>query len=341
MFVDLATFGAFVVFTILAFFVLEFLIGGRRVATSAGDLSVYVPLGDIKKAGPLKRALAHTVPQSANEVENIRKDLIRAGYYGSSALEDYLATRNVFIWLVLILFTALAVIEPPGATMAMVLLITGLVLAALIYSLPRLALSRQAKARVGRIERGLPDALDILQMCLTGGLPLREGLQHVAGEIRHTYPDIAVEFEIVRRQADAGTMGNALRNFAERVDAPDVKALAAMVTHNERIGTEVATAVAEFADRMRLSYRQRAEERASKAGVLLLFPIILCLVPPLLIAIAGPPILRLRNFLIEANQPGGVLDFSQANELLQSRPQIPQQQAQQQQQPRRPPTVRQ
>eukprot|EP00913_Durusdinium_trenchii_P028283 g26511.t1 len=178
----------------------------------------------------------------------------------------------------------------------------------------------RANARVARIERGLPDALDIIQMCLTGGLPLSDALARVAEEIRYTHPDVAVEFEIIRRQADAGSMAKALRNFAERIDAPDIRALAALVTQTERMGTEVSVAISEFGDRMRLSYRQRAEERASRASVLLLFPVILCLVPPLLIAIAGPPVLKLRNFLIEANEPGGTLDPSGARQALAAAP---------------------
>jgi tight adherence protein C len=307
----------------------------------AGEVDVDVMLGETRKAGFVKKMFAYSIPQFGAEVENIRKDLRRAGYYGASALEDYLATRNVFVFLVLGTFVGLAVVAlnpqlveggptpAQGRNLAIVLLVAGLVLGALVYAVPRLALQRQARSRVARIERGLPDALDIVQMCLTGGLPLRDALQHVANEIRHTHPDIAVEFDIIRRQSDASTMAKALRNFAERIDAPDIKALASTVTHTERMGTAVAVAVAEFADQMRLQYRQRAEERASRASVLLLFPILFCLVPPVLIAIAGPPVLKLRNFIHEANQPGGVLDFSAAQRQLQTPQRAPGRQPQQ------------
>jgi tight adherence protein C len=330
LFIDVATLAGFALVSFLAFVLLDSLLGGRRRAVFAGEIDFDVSVGGTRKAGFVKSMLAHSFPQLGSEVEAIRRDLRRAGYYGASALEDYLATRNVFLYLVLCAFVAMAVavsnpqflkgyrLPANGPNVAVMLLVAGAILAALIYSLPRLALRRQARARVARVERGLPDALDIVQMCLTGGLPLRDSLQHVANEIRYTHPDIAVEFDIIRRQADAGTMAKALRNFADRIDAPDIKALASTVTQTERMGTEVAVAVAEFADRMRLQYRQRAEERASKASVLLLFPIIFCLVPPLLIAIAGPPIIKLRNFIKEANQPGGVLDLSAPQRQLQT-----------------------
>jgi len=332
LFLDVATLAGFALVAFLAFLVLDSLLGGRQRAVFAGDVDVELPVAGTRKAGFIKRFFAYSIPFGA---EDIRKELRRAGYYGASALEDYLATRNIFVLLVLGGFVALAVLatdprfapdlRPPGVAageLALVLFVGGLILAALFYALPRFALRRQAQARVARIERGMPDALDIVQMCLAGGLPLRDSLEHVANEIRYTHPDIAVEFDIIRRQADAGTMAKALRNFAERIDAPDIRALASTVTHTERMGTEVAVAVAEFADRMRLQYRQRAEERASKAAVLMLFPIIFCLVPPVLIAIAGPPLIRLRNFVREANEPGGVLDYSEQQRRLQQRPQL-------------------
>lgn len=330
-FIDVATLAGFAVVSFLAFLLLDSVLGGRRRAVFAGEVDFDVTTGGTRKAGFVKKMFAYSIPPLGSEIE-IRRELRRAGYYGSSALEDYLATRNVFVFLVLAVFVGLAVVAlnpdlmrgyrppVPSRELAIVLLVTGLILAGLIYGVPRIALRRQARARVTRIERGLPDALDIVQMCLTGGLPLRDSLEHVANEVRHTHPDIAVEFDIIRRQADASTMAKALRNFADRIDAPDIKALASTVTQTERMGTEVAVAVAEFADRMRLQYRQRAEERASRVSVLLLFPILLCLVPPVLIAIAGPPIIKLRNFILEANEPGGVLDFSEAQRQLQQPP---------------------
>jgi len=318
--IDFVTIAGFAVLSFLAFLLLDALMGGRRRAVAAGNLDVDLPVSGTRKAGFVKRTLASCIPQFRSETETIRRNLRRAGYYGATALDDYLATRNVFVLLTLGLFVSLAVVSETGGRMGIVLLTVGMILAALAYSLPRFAISRQAKARVARIERGLPDALDIVQMCLTGGLPLREALKHVAAEIRQTHPDIAVEFDIIRRQADAGSMAKALRNFADRIDAPDVNALASTVTQTERLGTEVAVAIAEFADRMRLAFRQRAEEKAGKTSVLLLFPIILCLVPPLLIAIAGPPLLKLRTFLIEARQPGGALDTSGAREQLEEAP---------------------
>jgi tight adherence protein C len=119
-----------------------------------------------------------------------------------------------------------------------------------------------------------------------------------------------VELEIVRRHAEADTMAKALKEFARRMNAPDVNALASLVSQTEKTGTHVATAVTEFADGIRRQFRQRAEERASKTTIRMLFPVIFCLAPPVFILLLGPPVLQLRNFVKQAHAPGGVLNAS-------------------------------
>ena len=146
------------------------------------------------------------------------------------------------------------------------------------------------------------------EMGLAGGLPLRSALERVSEEIVLFHPDIAVEFEIIRRHADADTMAGALRQFAARIDSPDVNALAALVAQSDRLGTHAGVAVTEYADSVRLASRQRAQERASKTSIRLLFPVVLCLAPPIYILLMGPPILQLRNFIIEGHRPGGILE---------------------------------
>jgi tight adherence protein C len=175
------------------------------------------------------------------------------------------------------------------------------------YAVSRFVLANQASKRVARIQKGLPDALDIIMMCITGGLPLGKALERVSKQIEFSHRDLAIEFEIIRRHADADTMANALRHFADRVDAPDVNALAALVTQTQRMGTHVATAICEYADSVRRAHRQRAEEHASKTSIKMLFPIILCLAPPIYILLLGPPLLRLSNFIKEEHRPGGIL----------------------------------
>lgn len=310
MLIDIVTVGAFFVICAMVFLAAEALGGGRRKAralanANAGSESAR---GTGAKAGLLARALSGAVPQLSSEVESIDRDLRRAGYYKPTAIIEYLATRNALIVFVLITAGVLAVLADPGTSAPEWFLAGGAVLAVLGYGLPRIVLSWQARNRVGRIQRGLPDALDIIRMCISGGLPLRQALSRVSEEMAFFHPDIAVEFQIIRRQADADTMARALRQFARRIDVPDINALAALVTQTDRLGTHVAAAIADYSDSVRRAFRQRAEERASKTSIKMLFPVVLCLSPPIYILLCGPPLLSLRNFVIEGNRPGGVLN---------------------------------
>jgi tight adherence protein C len=313
MFINIVTVGTFAVLCLLVFLFGE-KIGTVRRSRRFGTETL---IGDTASSerrrpvlGSFTTALAAVVPQSANEIQRIERDLKRAGYYRSTALVEYLATRNALIVGILILTGCLAVMADPQTALPETFLGLGLLTTCFGYGLPRLLVHWQGNRRARRIQRGLPDALDIIRMCLTGGLPLRDALKRVSQEIGFYHPDLSVEFAIIHRQADADTMTAALRQFANRIDAPDVNALSAIVTQTDRLGTHVAAAVADYADGVRRASRQRAEERANKTSIKLLFPVILCLAPPIYVLLCGPPVLKLRNFLVDGHKPGGVLDTS-------------------------------
>ncbi len=311
MFLNLITAGTFLAVTLLAFLLAEWFRSGKLRAQALSDLDQ--PSHRRSAPGTFRRALAGSIPQSSREVERIEKDLKRAGYYRPWALIDYLSTRNALVVVSLFVFLGLAVMCRPGSQLPPILLGTGCVTALLAYALPRMLLGAQANSRVDRIQRGLPDALDIVHMCLSGGLPLRDALARVSQEIEFFHPDIAVEFEVIRRQADADTMAKALRQFADRVDTPDVSALASLVTQADQLGTHVAEAVTEFAIGVRRNFQQRAEEQANKTSIKLLFPVVLCLAPPIYILLMGPPLIKMKQFIKDGNQPGGILDPSVVN----------------------------
>ncbi len=312
MFIEIVSLGVFFVFALLVFLIVDFISGGRRTARNlaavqedAGRMRYRTSEGVLS----FKTALAGVVPQPRSEVEKIERDLKRAGYYSSTALLDYMATRNGFMVAIVLVTGVLAVIADPNTRIPQWVLAGGGLTVLLGYTLPRLLLHWQANRRVDRIHRGLPDALDIVRMCVTAGLPLREALKRVSPQIGFFHPDIAVEFEVIRRQADADTMHGALQQFARRIDTPDVNSLAALVSQSHQLGTHVATAITEYADSVRLARRQRADERASKTTIKLLFPVVFCLAPPIYILLCGPPIVKLKNFVNEGRQPGGVLDI--------------------------------
>ena len=327
MFIDLVTIAAFLVITLLIFLIGDKIAGGRRVARSlaAGAKRLDNADGRYGKSvlGPLTQALATIIPQTQSEVRNVERDLKRAGYYRSTALLEYMATRNALIVIILIMTGLGAVAADPGSKMPELIITVGLITSGLGYALPRFMLRTQAQKRVDRIQKGLPDALDLITMCLTGGLPMSESLERVSSELMFSHRDIAIEFDIIRRQAEADTMANALRQFASRIDTPDINALASLISQTQRMGTHVATAVCDYADSVRRTYRQRAEEQANKTSIKLLFPVVLCLSPPIYILLLGPPVLKLREFVTKEHQPGGVLsagtDDPRVQEVLAER----------------------
>jgi tight adherence protein C len=315
MWLNLVTAGTFAaVFVVVMLFGMV-IVNARRRVRNIADVDSRIRT---RRTSRFRRALAGAIPISDTEWERLEQDLKRAGFYGPAAIIEFLATRNVIVVGLLIIGGGLAVAVEPGTTLPRTILIaTGLMTVA-AYAVPRWMLHSQAMRRLGRIQRGLPDALDIIRMCLTGGLPLRDSLARVSREVELFHPDVAVELEVVRRHSEADTMGKALKEFSRRMNAADVNALASLVTQTERTGTHVATAVTEFADGIRRQFRQRAEERASKTTVRMLFPVIFCLAPPVFILLLGPPIIQLKKFVEQAHAPGGVLNVQTYDPLDRS-----------------------
>jgi tight adherence protein C len=144
-----------------------------------------------------------------------------------------------------------------------------------LFSLPRLVLQTIAGRRTRQIQAALPDGLDMLNMCVAGGLSLQTAFQRVSGQIYPAHPALGLEFDIIRRHSETHTMERAMALFAERLDLPEVKAMSAVVTQSDRLGANVSTALQEYADSMRLTQRQRAEEQGKKRSVQMLFPVAL------------------------------------------------------------------
>jgi tight adherence protein C len=243
-------------------------------------------------------SLAAQLPYSPADNQELDKDLRRAGRYGPNARKRFLALRNGLSILAILATGVLVVaIGPAHKTAAMRTLALGCVVAVVAYSLPRLMLAIQAKRRMEQICSALPDALDTISMCLHGGISLRECLGYVGREMRPVHPDLALELLIVDRQTNINSFDFAMTQFANRIDAPEIVALASLVTQNQRLGTGIVESLGEYADNLRLKRRQMAETKAGRAELFLLFPVIFCLIPSIVILLYGPPILSLIDFI--------------------------------------------
>jgi len=161
---------------------------------------------------------------------------------------------------------------------------------------PDLVLSRLTSRRQESIRLALPDALDLLVICMEAGLGIDQAMVRVGQELRLTAPPLADEFQIINREQRAGKPRlDCWRSMAERVDVEFVRQFVTMLVQTERFGTPIALALGQFADHMRERRTQAAEEMAAKTGVKLLFPLVLFIFPSIFVVTLGPAILEIQK----------------------------------------------
>ncbi len=225
------------------------------------------------------------LPGASGSPSNAQLLMLRAGYRSSNATS---AIRGVKILL-------------PLGLLALVFA-TGLyrlnpwlsVLGALVlgYLLPELWLVWRVHARQHRLRLGLPDALDLLVICVEAGLGLDQSLMRVAEELRITHPELSDEIALVNLEMRVGkTRLDALRELARRTGLEDIKALVAMLIQTERFGTSVAQSLRVHSDDLRVRRRQRAEEMSAKTTVKMVPPLVFFIFPALMVVILGPAVI--------------------------------------------------
>lgn len=268
--------------------------------------------------GLLTKLFARLIPDLAGgRGARLDRDLLRAGYYRPHARLEFLAARNLLVLCgAAIVAIAYYVGYDLGPLVRAQILFGGLFAVGWLYVIPRFYLTAAGSRRVQRILDGLPDALDIVTMCVSSGLPLHASLERVKGRIRDVHPELAAELDIMHKQVALGATDVALRDFANRIDEPDVQALADVVTHAERVGADVGAVISDYSDNIRQGIRQRAEQRGNMMSIKLLFPIMLCLAPAAYLLLLTPAVVELRQFLIREHQPGGALDVSAASQVV-------------------------
>jgi tight adherence protein C len=263
--------------------------GRRRLLALSVEAPAPVPAEDRRlsaegQPGRLK-PLATLVPKSPKEMSRLRRRMAMAGYYQPEA-------PWVFSLVELVSAVALAVLP-----LLLVGLRQGLIFAVLGalagYALPGFMLLRQIEARKRQIENGLPDALDLLVVCLDAGCAIDAAILKASEELVITHPALAQELKLLMAETRAGkTRLDAFRNLADRTKVDDVRALVAMLIQTDRFGTSVSMALKTHAEVSRTKRRQRAEERAAKIGVKLVFPLVLCLFPAFYVVTLGPAIIQ-------------------------------------------------
>jgi tight adherence protein C len=227
--------------------------------------------------------------------EKLIETLLQAGFFGSRVAHDFQVLRVIASvgGALLLLVVALMLGKTAGAMLIFTLL--GLVLGAI---LPVIYLQRRARLRQLAIARQLSDILDLLVVCVEAGLGLHEAIKVVATESERQGQDIGRELSLVASEISAGaSLGQALRNLAERTAVEDIRPLAATLIQSEQLGGQIAPALHASSDALRMRRRLRAEEAAQKTTIKILFPLVLFILPAMLMVIIGPAIIQILHTL--------------------------------------------
>ena len=238
-----------------------------------------------EEPSPLVKRMASFLPRSPKEVSALRKRMMRAGYHDLTALAVYTSAQAFTP----VLFALLPLVWLPMSQAWILMAIGGL----LGYLVPGLVLDRIIARRQKQIQNGLPDMLDLLIVCLEAGCALDQGIVKATDELEIAYPALAEEFRMLITETRAGKPRlEAFRNLSARTGVEDIRSLVAMLVQTDRFGTSVSQALRTHAEVSRTKRRQRAEERAAKIGVKLVFPLVFLLFPAFFTVTLGPAIIR-------------------------------------------------
>jgi tight adherence protein C len=254
----------------------------RKLASQRNLDGVFTNTELTEAVAPWVKRFKQVAPKSPKEMSKVRRRLATAGYRSMTAA---------------ILYSAAEVILPVvfGAGVLLVVGFSkwyiGIFGAAIGWMLPSFWLGRQTTLRQKQIRNGLPDALDLMIVCIEAGSGIDQALVKTSDELDISYPALAEELRLVTTEIRAGKPRlEAFKNFASRTKVDEVRSLVAMLVQTDRFGTSVAQALRTHAEVSRTKRRQNAEERAAKIGVKLVFPLVFCLFPSLYVAILGPAV---------------------------------------------------
>jgi len=268
----------------------------ERVTSTVVEADQHLPSHPSLAFREMVRRLGAILPASGRDTSLLERRLIRAGFRNPGAVRVIHGAR-VLLAVLLPLAAYLATAAwTPGSDM-LGLLLAGAALAG--FCGPGYWVGWMARRRQKRIRRGLPDALDLLVICVESGLGLDQALMQSAKELEIAHGDISAEFALVNLELKAGKRrSEALRNLADRTAVEELKKLVAVLIQADRFGTSISQTLRTHSDFMRVQARQKAEEKAAKLGVKLVFPIFFCILPTLFVVTVGPVAVRIMRDLL-------------------------------------------
>lgn len=231
------------------------------------------------------------IPEEGEERTKLKARLILAGLYRPQAMVVFLGVKMLLMVTPVFVGLIAGLIGLLPTSYGMLFGACGSIFGTIG---PSFWLDRKAAKRQMMLRRALPDACDLIVICMEGGLSLSGALKRVVGELRTAHPLLADELNIVQRKVQLGQpLAEALSGFASRCDLQELKTLASTVKSAEKFGSSMVKALETYSESLRLQRQQKAEEMAQKASTKVLFPTLLFIFPSILVIILGPAAIQL------------------------------------------------
>ena len=246
-----------------------------------------------------------SVPDAGYESSSLRRRFLNAGIRNAAAPVAFFGLKTVLaLGLPMLAFIGLTLARTQVRGVELLLLL--LVASAIGYYLPNYLLAKAIATRQREIFENFPDALDLMTVCMEAGLGTEAAMNKVAEEMVHKSPTLADELRLVNLELRAGSpRDRALRNLAMRTGVEEVEGFVTMIIQADRFGTSIAQSLRVHSETVRTLRRQKAEETASKIPLKLLFPLIFCIFPALMLVIIGPAIIQMVRIVVPAMGGGG------------------------------------
>jgi tight adherence protein C len=227
------------------------------------------------------------VPPSGKDVSRTSFMMIRAGYRRPESILAFQGAKIILpiLLLALVYFTHFYELNP----------ILILAIAVIVgYMAPDFWLTSRIRSRQAKITTGLPDAMDLLTVCVEAGLGLDQGIYRVSQEIQISCPELSDELKLMNMEARFGkARAESMRDLGTRTGVEDIKTAVAMLIQTDRFGTDLAKALRVHSDTMRTKRRQRAQELAAKATVKMVPVLVFLIFPAMFVVILGPAMIAL------------------------------------------------